>query len=237
MKRLAYIIGGEPRLINQSFEQNKIYKELCKQYDVDVYIHSWTQQFKWNEDNASYRFARTEGYYPSGSTIEKELQENIILEYSIYNPTDVVVEEYNEEYTQDDFPFGQYISRAKAYESALRNGVYDYVWLTRSDIAGDGPLPTFNENKIVCPETVFEEDRGLFRAEDWYYAGPTNMFKNLLAFASDPLIAIKQLDENKWISENIEKIRNTHIWQAILTGAAGEDVFQGDKITWKLLHY
>ena len=237
MKKLAYLIGGEPRLIQESFDQNKIYKELCTQYEVDVYVHSWTQKFKWTDDNAFYRFARTEGYYPPGSTVEKANIKNIVNEYSVYNPKEVVTEEYNQDYTQDDFPFGQYISRAKAYKSATLNGAYDYVWLTRSDIIGEGTLPTFNKNKIVCPETVFEEDRGLFRAEDWYYAGPTDMFKNLLEFADDPLSAIKKLDDNVWLTSNIDKIRNTHIWQAILTGADGADVFEGDKIKWKLPNY
>ena len=38
MKKLAYVIGGEARLVSQAFEQNEIYKQLCKEYDVSVYI-------------------------------------------------------------------------------------------------------------------------------------------------------------------------------------------------------
>ena len=96
---------------------------------------------------------------------------------------------------------------------------------------------SFNKNKIVCPETVFEEDRGLFRAEDWYYAGPYDMFKNLVVWADDPITSIQTIINNPWIIELGDRVKNTHVWQAILTGDAGENIFLRDEIKWKLITY
>ena len=64
------------------------------------------------------------------------------------------------------------------------------------------------------------------------------MFKNLLVWANLPLSSMKSLYNNPWIIElDDEKIRNTHIWQAILTGDQGKGIFVGDEIKWKLLNY
>ena len=39
----------------------------------------------------------------------------------------LVVEEYDaEKYTINEFPFGQYISRSKAYTQAVNTDTYDY---------------------------------------------------------------------------------------------------------------
>jgi len=236
-KKLAYIIGGEPRLIQHSFDESTVYKDLCKEYNVDVYIHCWTQEFKWTAYNNHYRWRRNKGYFPPGETYVKVSNEDIIEQYKIYEPKECVIEDYDEKFTIGDFPFGQYISRAKAYKNAVEQDKYDFVWLTRSDAIGVGPLHRMLRNKIYCPEAIFEDSRQLFRAEDWYYAGSTNMFENLIPFANDPLTAITNLYENKWLKENMDKIRNTHIWQALLTGGDGANVFQGDDITWKLPHY
>ena len=235
MKTLAYVIGGEARLVSQAFEQNEIYKQLCKEYDVSVYVHSWTQVFKWNKDNADYRWARTQGYYPPGSKNSYKTKDDIISEYSIYKPKAINVEEYNESYNDDDFPFGQYISRARGYRSIEQ---CDYVWLGRSDLVGQGPLPQLQEGKIFCPSVSFEESTNSYRAEDWYYAGPYDLFKNLLVWADDPINCMASLYNNPWIIElGDEKIRNTHVWQAILTGDQGKDIYVGDEIKWKLLNY
>ena len=235
MKTLAYVIGGEPRLVLESFKQNDIYKQLCKEYDVSVYIHSWTQLFKWNDENQDYRWARTKGYYPPGSKNSKVTIDDIVSEYSIYNPEQVTVDEYDTDYNDDDFPFGQYISRARAYKSIPQS---DYVWLGRSDLVGQGPLPILEQGKIHCPNVTFEESTNSYRAEDWYYAGPYEMFKGLIPWADDPVASIKSLYTNPWIQElGDDKIRNPHIWQAILTGDHGNGIFLGDEIKWKLLNY
>jgi hypothetical protein len=34
-----------------------------------------------------------------------------------------------------------------------------------------------------------------------------------------------------------DRVNNTHVWQAILTGDAGENIFLRDEIKWKLLTY
>jgi hypothetical protein len=248
-KTLAYVIGGEARLVAETYKQDEIYKQLCEKYKVHTYIHSWTQIGKWTKDNEKYRYgdgtrpetSAVTKYYPPDWEIVKNNKETILNQYSIYNPKFIEVEDYDPSFNVDNFPCGQYISRAKAFRSIagfnLKNAnKYDYVWLGRSDAAGKGPLPEFQEGKIHCPEISFDDD--CFRAEDWYYAGPYEMFKNLLPWADDPLTSIESIQENPWLMELGERrVKNTHIWQAILTGDAGENIFLRDEIEWKLLTY
>ena len=50
-KTLAYIIGGEARLVAETFRQDEIYQQLCEKYKVHTYIHSWTQLGRWTKAN------------------------------------------------------------------------------------------------------------------------------------------------------------------------------------------
>ena len=242
-KTLAYIIGGEARLVAETFRQDEIYQQLCEKYKVHTYIHSWTQLGRWTKANEKYRFGtrpETSKFYPPDFEIVKNYREVIMEEYSIYNPRFMEVEDYDTSFNVENFPCGQYISRARAFRSIagfnLKNAEkYDYVWLGRSDAAGKGQLPEFQKGKIHCPEISFDDN--IFRAEDWYYAGPYDMFKNLVVWADDPITSIQSIINNPWIMELGDRVKNTHVWQAILTGDAGENIFLRDEIKWKLLTY
>jgi hypothetical protein len=63
------------------------------------------------------------------------------------------------------------------------------------------------------------------------------MFKNLVVWADDPITSIQSIINNPWIMELGDRVKNTHVWQAILTGDAGENIFLRDEIKWKLLTY
>ena len=161
-KTLAYIIGGEARLVAETFRQDEIYQQLCEKYKVHTYIHSWTQLGRWTKANEKYRFGtrpETSKLYPPDFEIVKNYREVIMEEYSIYNPRFIEVEDYDTSFNVENFPCGQYISRARAFRSIagfnLKNAEkYDYVWLGRSDAAGKGQLPEFQKGKIHCPEIV-----------------------------------------------------------------------------------
>ena len=51
------------------------------------------------------------------------------------------------------------------------------------------------------------------------------MFKNLVVWADDPITSIQSIINNPWIMELGDRVKNTHVWQAILTGDAGENIF------------
>ena len=85
-KTLAYVIGGEARLVAETYKQDEIYKQLCEKYKVHTYIHSWTQLGKWTKDNEKYRFgdgtrpqtSEATKYYPPDWKIVQNNKETIV---------------------------------------------------------------------------------------------------------------------------------------------------------------
>jgi len=254
IKKLALVFGGEPRFIEKGFNENKIFLQWLKDnYDVDVHVHCWNHRRIWSsDDHATKRFqGRMEGntYYPSDGTSRVErslLEDDVRREFDVYQPKTFVMEKYNDSlYTIDGgFPTGQYVSRSKAYKQAVEYAEYDYVWITRTDLVYDADQPatfTFLEeyNNQILTEGIRMRNGKTFTAEDWFFAGNTNLFTNLIEFADDPLrqITDPQFGGEWFINLRAEnEVRNSHIWQALITGGSGEGTFTHDsRVNWKLL--
>ena len=91
-KTLAYIIGGEARLVAETFRQDEIYQQLCEKYKVHTYIHSWTQLGRWTKANEKYRFGtrpETSKFYPPDFEIVKNYRE-VIMESIAYTILDLL---------------------------------------------------------------------------------------------------------------------------------------------------
>jgi hypothetical protein len=171
--------------------------------------------------------------------------EIIKKEFSLYNPKTIEIEAYDEErFNNDKFPFGQYVSRSKAYAQAIEYDNYDYVWLTRSDCVYDSNKPemfTLLEdvgNKILCDTTRVSEE-GYFTTQDWFYAGRTELFDNLKLFSEDfENYYDNNIESLEWYSKLLEtgSLRNSHIWQALISNGFGENLFVETKQSWKLLY-
>src|SRR6056300_547711 len=253
MKKVALVIGGEPRFVEKSFRQNIMFWNwLNENYLVDVHVHSWNHKLEWNKkdhEELRYTTERTsENYYPKGMTTKlvKNIDFQIIKnEFAVYKPKTIVVEEYdNKKFTVGDFPYGQYVSRAKAYVQAIETDSYDYVWLTRSDCVYDSdhpvmftPLENIN-NKILCDHTRVSEI-GYFTTQDWFYAGRTELFNNLKLFANNFENYFDNNIENaEWFNEILEadSLRNSHIWQGLIANDLGENLFVETAQKWKLIH-
>ena len=253
MKKLALLIGGEPRFIEKSFRKNIIFWNwLNENYNVDVHVHSWNHKLEWNKkDHQEIRYTgdrTSENYYPKNMTTKwiKDIStESIQKEFSVYNPKTLVVEEYDaEKYTINEFPFGQYISRSKAYTQAVNTDTYDYVWVTRSDCVYDSNYPVMfklleeTDNQVLCEETKISQ-AGHFTTQDWFYAGQTALFNNLKLFADDfENYYDNNIESKEWYKKLQEEgsLRNSHIWQGLIANNLGEDVFIETAQKWILLH-
>jgi len=253
MNKLALVIGGEPRFVEKSFRENIMFWNwLNENYIVDVHIHSWNHKLEWNKkdhDELRYTGERTgESYYPRGMTtklIKNIDAKTIEKEFAVYNPKTLIVEEYDaKKFTIEEFPFGQYVSRANAYTQALNTDTYDYVWLTRSDCVYDSDHPAMFTpledigNKILCDQTRISE-AGYFTTQDWFYAGKTELFNNLKLFADDfESYFDNNIESKEWHKKLIDEgnLRNSHIWQGLLTNDLGENAFIETAQKWKLLY-
>jgi len=253
MTKVALIFGGEPRFVERGYNENKIFLQwLNDNYDVDVHVHSWDHTRVWSkEDHDNKRFngrmTGGSGYYLEGTskTLTNLNHEDVKKEFSVYNPKTIEVERYNTELLSGDgVPKGQYLSRAKAYKNAMEYSNYDFVWLTRTDVIYDANQPsTFTyledlNNKILCQQVALRNEV-TFTAEDWFYAGAANNFSNLTLFATDPLSYIRDTEfGGQWFKDLREsgQARNSHIWQALITGGSGEGQFIDDGVEWKLLY-
>ena len=254
MKKVALVIGGEPRLVEKAFKENTIFWNwLNENYLVDVHVHSWNHKLEWNKkDHNEIRFNSirndSENYYPKEMTTKSVSgikREQIEQEYSGYQPKTLVVEEYDHKrFNIGSYPLGQYISRAKGYVQAMQYDDYDYVWLTRSDCVYDSDNPVNFvyledfKNKILCDD-VRINDEGFYTTQDWYYAGSAEAFSNLKTFVDDfELYFQNNLEQADWFTKLLEggNLRNSHIWQGLITKSLGEDKFFHTAQGWKLLY-